>query len=81
MSEDQKAKGMTLTWSNVNAYVKDKPILTDCNGFCEAGSMLAIMGPSGAGKTTLLSILAKKQSQGMTVEGDVKILVYTLGSS
>ena len=73
MAETGKQPGVTLTWSNVYARVGDKQILTDCSGYCEPGSMLAIMGPSGAGKTTLLSILAKKRSEGLSVEGNVVI--------
>jgi ABC-type multidrug transport system fused ATPase/permease subunit len=50
-----------FSWKNLNVTVKDrvikKPlaILTDSNGFVEAGELLAIMGPSGSGKTARLT--------------------------
>lgn len=40
-----------------------KTILSGIDGMCEAGSLLAIMGPSGAGKTSLLDILAGRKAQ------------------
>lgn len=59
----------TLTWSNLSGYIKDKPIVQGCSGYCKPGQMLAIMGPSGAGKTSLLSILAKKIPPTLKVTG------------
>jgi ABC-type multidrug transport system ATPase subunit len=49
-----------LTWKNLSAHAGSELLLADCNGYCKAGEMLAIMGPSGAGKTTLLSLLAHR---------------------
>jgi ABC-type multidrug transport system ATPase subunit len=37
--------------------------------------MLAIMGPSGAGKTTLLSIISKRNSPSLTINGDVSFFL------
>ena len=73
MSEQRTkdVKAVSITWKGVSAYVKDKAILNDCSGFCRAGEMLAIMGPSGAGKTTLLSLLSKKNSPSLTTQGAV----------
>ncbi|OCK75191.1 putative ATP-binding cassette transporter [Lepidopterella palustris CBS 459.81] len=67
-----------FSWKNLNVKVKDrktmKPlsILTDSNGFVEAGEMIAIMGPSGSGKTTLLNALAHREAAaGATTNGDI----------
>lgn len=66
-------KGLSLTWNNVSAEIKDKKILSNISGYCRPGSTLAIMGPSGAGKTTLLSILAKKYGNTLNVSGQVNL--------
>lgn len=60
-------KQVSITWQGVNAYAKDKPILKNCEGYCQPGEMLAIMGPSGAGKTSLLSILSKRQNPALKI--------------
>ena len=53
-------------------------LLKGVNGFCETGTVTALMGPSGAGKSTLLDVLAGRKNTG-TVEG--KILVNGVGFS
>ena len=42
--------------------VTRRTILNPMNGFVDAGSITALMGPSGAGKTTLLKLIANKIS-------------------
>lgn len=66
-----QVKPLSLTWKNLNASVKDKPILHDATGYCRSGEMLAIMGPSGSGKTTILSLLSHKTDPIITVSGTV----------
>lgn len=66
--------GIYITWNNIDARIKDTQILSNCSGYCEPGTVLAIMGPSGAGKTTLLSILAGKTSKDVKVTGSVLLL-------
>ena len=70
----KNTKIVSLTWQNLCAYADDKKLLNDCSGYCRAGEMLAIMGPSGAGKTTLLSVLCKRYSSAVRVEGSVESL-------
>lgn len=64
-------QGLSLTFRDLS-YVVDikklkgvpahqKTILSELNGCCKAGRVLAIMGPSGAGKTSLLDILAGRK--------------------
>lgn len=60
---------ITLTWANLTATVKDKPILRNATGYCKPGDLLAIMGPSGSGKTTMLSLLTYKYNKDLQVEG------------
>lgn len=67
----KNTKIISVTWQSLSAYVKDKPILNDCSGYCKPGEMLAIMGPSGAGKTTLLSLISKRHSSSLAVTGEV----------
>ena len=71
--ESGEVKKISISWKGVSAHIKDKAILSDCEGYCSPGETLAIMGPSGAGKTTLLSLLCKKVSKGMTTKGDVTL--------
>ena len=68
----KNTKIIAVTWKGVSASAAGKTILRDCSGHCRSGEMLAIMGPSGAGKTTLLSLIAKRQSSSLKVEGEVK---------
>ena len=41
------------------AYVKDRPLITDMNISVNAGSRIAIVGPTGCGKTTLINLLMR----------------------
>ena len=71
MSLVESTKKVAITWKNVNAYARDKASLRNCEGYCQSGEMLAIMGPSGAGKTSLLSILSKRNNSALKIEGSV----------
>jgi ABC-type multidrug transport system ATPase subunit len=64
-------KNLSVTWQNLSAHINHRPILQNCSGYCRPGQMLAIMGPSGAGKTTLLSLLSKRNSASLAIEGTV----------
>ena len=41
------------------AYQSDQPILTDINLCVNAGTMVALVGPSGAGKTSLVNLIPR----------------------
>ncbi len=71
MSAIEPSKEVTLTWKGLTAYAKDKAILNNCEGYCQPGEMLAIMGPSGAGKTTLLSLLSQRNNPSLNIQGSV----------
>ncbi|KZL68187.1 abc multidrug transporter [Colletotrichum incanum] len=64
-------------WSNVCYEVKvkkneTKRILDGVDGWCEPGTLTALMGVSGAGKTTLLDALASRLSTGV-VTGEMLV--------
>ncbi|KAJ4413752.1 Multidrug resistance protein [Gnomoniopsis sp. IMI 355080] len=63
-------------WRNVcyEVKVKDgiKRILDNVDGWCEPGTLTALMGVSGAGKTTLLDALASRLSTGV-VTGEMLV--------
>eukprot|EP01064_Diplonema_japonicum_P028391 TRINITY_DN4349_c1_g3_i1.p1 TRINITY_DN4349_c1_g3~~TRINITY_DN4349_c1_g3_i1.p1 ORF type:complete len:1333 (+),score=319.36 TRINITY_DN4349_c1_g3_i1:173-4000(+) len=74
----REAPPAEFTWSSVGYTVPmgkgnpDKALLTDIDGYCKPGTMVALMGPTGAGKTTLLDVLARRKTAGK-MEGGVKI--------
>lgn len=41
------------------SYKQDEPILKDVNLHVEAGSMVALVGPTGSGKTTIVNLIAR----------------------
>ncbi|KAE8225748.1 hypothetical protein CF319_g1535 [Tilletia indica] len=71
-STEEKAievKSQPFTWENLTYTVPVKggtrQLLDSIDGFCEPGSLTALMGASGAGKTTLLDVLANRKSIGV----------------
>jgi len=66
-------KSQPFTWEKI-CYTVPVPgghrqLLDSVDGFCEPGSLTALMGASGAGKTTLLDVLADRKSIGV-ISGD-----------
>lgn len=54
------AGGARLTFEGVAfSYSPDKPLIADMNLVAEAGSTVAIVGPTGAGKTTLVNLIMR----------------------
>ena len=41
------------------AYKESEPVLTDVNMHIDAGTMVALVGPTGAGKTTIINLIAR----------------------
>ena len=62
---------VNITWRNVDISAENNQIVTNSTGYCEAGTMLAIMGASGSGKTTLLSAIAGQRLKGVSRSGQV----------
>jgi ABC-type multidrug transport system fused ATPase/permease subunit len=49
-----------ITFTNVDfSYEKDVPVLSDISFSCEAGQMVALVGPTGVGKTTLTQLIPR----------------------
>ncbi|KAK0545285.1 ATP-binding cassette transporter snq2 [Tilletia horrida] len=62
-------KSQPFTWEKICYTVPvsggHRQLLDSVDGFCEPGTLTALMGASGAGKTTLLDVLADRKSIGV----------------
>lgn len=59
-AEDVETVTGALTFENVSfSYTDGKPVLSDVSFNCEAGKMIALVGPSGVGKTTLTQLISR----------------------
>ena len=55
----EEVKG-AIEFRNVSfAYEQENPVLKDISFSCEAGQMVALVGPTGVGKTTLTQLLSR----------------------
>jgi len=65
-----------IVWKNLSYTVPvgkgQKQLLTNINGFCRPGRLIALMGSSGAGKTTLMDTVARRKTKG-TITGDIMV--------
>ncbi|OCF41123.1 ABC transporter [Kwoniella heveanensis CBS 569] len=72
--EGVHAEKTVFTWKDltyvVKAHGKDLTLLDKVSGYCEAGTLTALMGSSGAGKTTLMDVLAARKTEG-EIHGEV----------
>jgi ATP-binding cassette, subfamily B, bacterial len=72
-----------IAWRQVSfRYRRDTPVLDDIDFRVEAGSKIAIVGPTGAGKSTMLGLLPRffdPTGGSVTIDG-VDIRDYTLAS-
>ncbi|XP_045170126.2 protein white-like isoform X2 [Mercenaria mercenaria] len=87
---------VTLSWENVNVYVKGKSrvccrgpdpkvvpkhVLRNVYGHVKPGTLLAIIGASGSGKTTLLNTLTSRiNPETLTSSGDIKVNGIDVGT-
>ena len=59
-AEDVETVTGALTFENVSfSYTDGKPVLSDVSFSCEAGRMIALVGPTGVGKTTLTQLISR----------------------
>ncbi|KAL2855567.1 ABC-2 type transporter-domain-containing protein [Aspergillus pseudodeflectus] len=62
------ATSSTFTWDNLELFVQvgkeNRKLLDSVSGYCNPGSLTALVGASGAGKSTLLTALTQRQSSG-----------------
>jgi len=59
----QKSKS-TFTWQDINYTIPhkggEKKLLNGVSGYCEPGSLTALVGASGAGKSTLMTVFTQQ---------------------
>lgn len=72
-----------IAWRQVAfRYRRDTPVLNDIDFRVEAGSKIAIVGPTGAGKSTMLGLLPRffDPTEGCVMVDGVDLREYTLAS-
>ena len=71
-----------IEFRNLNFSYEGKPVLHDVNLRIQAGSSLAIVGPTGSGKTTLVSLIPRiyDADPGTVLIDERAIREYTLAS-
>ncbi|XP_053383188.1 protein white-like [Mercenaria mercenaria] len=81
--EVQPNETITLSWDNINVYVKPKNRIC-CRrvyGNVKPGTLLAIIGASGSGKTTLLNMLTSRiDNKFLTTAGDIRVNGRNVGN-
>ncbi|QSS64157.1 ABC transporter [Histoplasma capsulatum] len=75
-SEQIATTQSAFAWRNLTYTIRqgdsDRVLLNDVSGYCQPGTLTALVGSSGAGKSTLLTTLTQRQNTG-TVTGDIMI--------
>ena len=70
---------VTLSWNDLSIKSGEKTIIRNISGTVKPGTLLAIMGSSGAGKSTLMNVIANRNLENLSVEGDIKVNDINIG--
>lgn len=64
---------VTVSWSDLSVFGNNKGIIKSTSGTVTPGTLLAIMGSSGAGKSTLMNVIANRNLDNLTIDGDIMV--------
>ena len=81
MEHRTRSDHVTLSWNDLSIKSGEKTIIRNISGTVKPGTLLAIMGSSGAGKSTFMNVIANRNLDNLSVEGDIRVNDINIGDN